>query len=192
MRVITPFPNYSMGDAGRLNHESHRDYNRTDNHSSENKRSFDLIVHRSLSSASTALIATVRASVRAGVSWRVHVHFSRIPTVAAEYVGTGMVGPPIATRKGGSGYGDHRPSCSRRTRRGGDLSVWRVPPWISVGDYLRRSRPRVQIAKAAITGEYVAQMIARLECGVLAVPVHIAFSGIDYRAPRGIAIRLAG
>jgi hypothetical protein len=58
---------------------------------------------------------------------------------------------------------------------------------MSVGDYLRRSRPRVQIAKAAITGEYVTQMVARLECGVLAVPVHAALSGINYRALRGIA-----
>ena len=60
-----------------------------------------------------------------------------------------------------------------------------------VGDYLRRSRRRVQIAKAAITGEYVTQMVARLERGVLAVPVHIALSGINYRAPRGIAKSLA-
>lgn len=43
-------PSLLNGDAGRLNHETHRDYNRTDNHNSENKRSFDLIVHRSLSS----------------------------------------------------------------------------------------------------------------------------------------------
>ena len=35
----------------------------------------------------------------------------------------------------------------------------------SVGGYLRRPRPRVQIAKAAITGEYITQMVARLECG---------------------------
>ena len=51
------------------------------------------------------------------------------------------------------------------------LSVSRVSILIFVRDYLRRSRPRVQIAKAAITGEYVAQMVARLECAVLAVPV---------------------
>jgi hypothetical protein len=58
---------------------------------------------------------------------------------------------------------------------------------VPVRDYLRRPRPRVQIAKAAITGEYVAQMVARLECGVLAVPVHTALPDINYRAPRGIA-----
>jgi hypothetical protein len=38
------------------------------------------------------------------------------------------------------------------------LLVLRVAFRVSVGDYLRRSRPRVQIAKAAITGEYVTQM----------------------------------
>jgi hypothetical protein len=38
-----------VANACRLNHETHCDYNRTDNHSSENKRSFNLIVHRSLS-----------------------------------------------------------------------------------------------------------------------------------------------
>src|SRR5215468_11139096 len=61
----------------------------------------------------------------------------------------------------------------------------------SVGGYLRRPRPRVQIAKAAITGEYVTQMVARLECGVLAVPVHSAGTDIYHRAPRGIAIGMA-
>jgi len=35
---------------------------------------------------------------------------------------------------------------------------------VFVRNYPRRSRPRVQIAKAAITGEYVTQMVARLEC----------------------------
>ena len=34
-------------------------------------------------------------------------------------------------------------------------------------------------------------MVARLERGVLAVPVHIALSGINYRAPRGIAKGIA-
>jgi hypothetical protein len=53
---------------------------------------------------------------------------------------------------------------------------------VSVGDYLRRSRPRVQIAKAAITGEYVTQMVARLECAVLAVPVHGACSDVNQGA----------
>jgi hypothetical protein len=57
---------------------------------------------------------------------------------------------------------------------------------IFVRDYLRRSRPGVQIAKAAITGEYVTQMVARLECGVLAVPVHSARPDVYYCAPRSI------
>src|SRR5262249_9640810 len=34
-------------------------------------------------------------------------------------------------------------------------------------------------------------MVARLECGVLAVPVHSARSDINYRAPRGIAKGMA-
>jgi hypothetical protein len=34
-------------------------------------------------------------------------------------------------------------------------------------------------------------MVARLECRVLAVPVHSALSDINYRAPRGIARSLA-
>jgi hypothetical protein len=51
---------------------------------------------------------------------------------------------------------------------------------ILIRDDLGWSRPRVQIAKAAITGEYVTQTVARLECG----PVHTALSGINYRAPR--------
>jgi hypothetical protein len=72
------------------------------------------------------------------------------------------------------------------------LSVSRVSFLIFVRDYLRRSRPRVQIAKAAITGEYVTQMVARLECGVLAVPVHGALSDVNHRAPRGITISSAG
>jgi hypothetical protein len=72
------------------------------------------------------------------------------------------------------------------------LLVLRVAFRLFVGDYLRRSRPRVQIAKAAITGEYVAQMVARLECTVLAVPVHSALSDVNHRAPRGITISCAG
>src|SRR5262249_51208800 len=36
--------------------------------------------------------------------------------------------------------------------------------------------------QAAIAGEYIAQMVARLECGVLAVPVHSARPDINYRA----------
>ena len=71
------------------------------------------------------------------------------------------------------------------------LLVLRVAFRVFVGDYLRRSRPRVQSAKAAITGEYVTQMVARLECGVLAVPVHSALSDTNLRAPRGIARGMA-
>ena len=71
-------------------------------------------------------------------------------------------------------------------------SVLRVAFPVFVRDYLRRSGPRVQIAKAAITGEYVTQMVARLECGVLAVPVHVAFSEAYDCAPGGITISSAG
>jgi hypothetical protein len=67
------------------------------------------------------------------------------------------------------------------------LLVLRVAFRVFVGDYLRRSHRRVQTAKAAIAGEYITQMVARLECGVLAIPVHSARSDINYRAPRGIA-----
>jgi hypothetical protein len=72
------------------------------------------------------------------------------------------------------------------------LSVLRVAFLVFVRNYPRRSRPRVQIAKAAITGEYVTQMVARLECGVLAVPVHGACPDVNHSAPRGIAISSAG
>jgi hypothetical protein len=72
------------------------------------------------------------------------------------------------------------------------LLVWGVPPWMSVRGGLRRSRPRVQIAKAAITGEYVTQMVARLECGVLAVPVDVAWRDFYYCTPGGIARGVAG
>src|SRR6516164_8017022 len=61
-----------------------------------------------------------------------------------------------------------------------------------VCDCLRRTRPRVHVAKAAIAGEYITQMVARLERGVLAVPVHSAYPDINYRAPRGIARSSAG
>jgi hypothetical protein len=71
------------------------------------------------------------------------------------------------------------------------LSVSRVSFLIFVRDYLRRSGPRVQIAKAAITGEYVTQMVARLECAVLAIPVHSACPDVNHRAPRGITISSA-
>src|SRR5215469_7707842 len=76
-------------------------------------------------------------------------------------------------------------------RYSADSSVSLVAFLVSVGNYLRRSRPRVQIAKAAIAGEYVTQMVARLECGVLAVPVNTASAEVYHRAPRGIAIGMA-
>jgi hypothetical protein len=59
----------------------------------------------------------------------------------------------------------------------------RVALPVFVRDYLRWSGPRVQITKATIAGEYVTQMVARLKCGVLAVPVHSAYPDINYRAP---------
>ena len=43
------------------------------------------------------------------------------------------------------------------------LSVSLVAFLVSVGNYLRRSRPRVQIAKAAIASEYVTQSGAEEE-----------------------------
>ena len=72
------------------------------------------------------------------------------------------------------------------------LSVLRVAFPVFVRNYLRWSRPRVQIAKAAITGEYVTILVTCLECFVLAVPVHVAFSKADDCAPGGITISSAG
>jgi hypothetical protein len=43
---------------------------------------------------------------------------------------------------------------------------------------LIRSRPRVQSAKAAITGNYV--RAAFLNCAVLAVPVHVSAEGLEF------------
>jgi hypothetical protein len=60
----------------------------------------------------------------------------------------------------------HRGQLGDMRRNPSHLSVLRVASLVSVGNYLRRSRPRVQIAKAAISGEYIAQMVARLERGV--------------------------
>src|SRR5271166_2488030 len=60
---------------------------------------------------------------------------------------------------------------------------------IFVRDHLRRSRPRVQIAKAAITGEHVRD--AFFHRAVLAVPVHSTCPDVYYCAPRGIAKSLA-
>jgi len=55
--------------------------------------------------------------------------------------------------------------------------------------FLIRSRPRVQSAKAAITGDYV--RAAFLNRAVLAVPVHVSAESY-YRAPGGITISSAG
>ena len=71
-------------------------------------------------------------------------------------------------------------------------SVLCVTFLVFVRDCLSWSRRRVQIAKAAIAREYITQMVARLECGVLAVPVHSALSDINYRAPRSITTSSAG
>jgi hypothetical protein len=89
-----------------------------------------------------------------------------------------------------------KPGGSRRTSRsrsccGSHLSVRRVPFLMSVRDYLSRSGPRVQITKTTITAEYVTQMVARLECGVLAVPVDGASADVYHGAPGGIARGMA-
>jgi hypothetical protein len=71
-------------------------------------------------------------------------------------------------------------------RLGAHLSVLRVAFPVFVRDYLRRSRPRVQVTKASVTTNHI--RIAGLECAVLAVPVHV-FSEVYDCAPGGIAIR---
>jgi hypothetical protein len=75
--------------------------------------------------------------------------------------------------------------------RSGARSVSRVSFSRFVRDCLRRARPRVQIAEAPVASEDVTQMVARLECGILAVPVHGAGPDINHRAPRGITISSA-
>jgi hypothetical protein len=59
------------------------------------------------------------------------------------------------------------------------LSVTLVSFLMLVRDWIRWSRPRVQIAKSAITGNDI--RIARPESAVLAVPVHFSFA-VYYRA----------
>ena len=54
-----------------------------------------------------------------------------------------------------------------------------------VRDYLRRSGPRVQVAKASVATNHI--RIAGLECAVLAVPVHV-FSEVYDCAPGGIHV----
>ena len=67
----------------------------------------------------------------------------------------------------------------RQQRRAGlaSLILSHVSFLMLINNCVGRPRPGVQIAKAAITGEYITQMVARLECGVLAVPLHTALSG---------------
>jgi hypothetical protein len=69
------------------------------------------------------------------------------------------------------------------------LSVTLVSFLMLVRDWIRWTRPRVQIAKSAITGNDI--RIARLESAVLAVPVHFSFA-VYHRAPGGVTISLTG
>jgi len=68
------------------------------------------------------------------------------------------------------------------------LSVLRVAFPVFVRDYLGRSGPRVQVAKASVATNHI--RIAGLECAVLAVPVHV-FSEVYDCAPGGITISSA-
>jgi len=67
--------------------------------------------------------------------------------------------------------------------------VFRVSFLVLVCDSIRWTRPRVQIAKAAIAGDYVRD--AFFYSAVLAVPVHVSLEAY-YCAPRGITISPAG
>ena len=58
-----------------------------------------------------------------------------------------------------------------------------------VCDCLKRTRPRVQIAKSAITCDHVRNTF--LHSAVLTVPVHVALE-VHYSAPGGVTISLAG
>jgi hypothetical protein len=69
------------------------------------------------------------------------------------------------------------------------LSVTLVSFLMLVRDWIRWTRPRVQIAKSAITGNDI--RIARLESAVLAVPVNFSFA-VYHRAPGGVTISLTG
>src|SRR6516225_3424718 len=69
------------------------------------------------------------------------------------------------------------------------LSVTLVSFLMLVRDWIRWTRPRVQIAKSAITGNDI--RIARLESAVLAVPVHFSFA-VYHRAPGGVTVSLTG
>ncbi len=67
------------------------------------------------------------------------------------------------------------------------MSVSPAASLVFVGNYLGRSRPRVQIAKATIAGDYVRE--AFFYRAVMAVPVHRSSPDINHRAPRGITPR---
>lgn len=54
------------------------------------------------------------------------------------------------------------------------MSVWRVPPRVSVSDHLRRSGPRIQSPKAAVACDHIRGAFLYL---VLAIPVHICAEG---------------
>jgi hypothetical protein len=91
---------------------------------------------------------------------------------------------PRQSKAAGSGGGQH---FGREGAR--NLSRVSFLILIFVRDYLRRSRPWVQIAKAAIAGQHI--RIARLESAVLAIPVHSACPDVYYCSPRGITKSLA-
>jgi len=63
---------------------------------------------------------------------------------------------------------------------------------VFVGDYQRRSRRRVRIAKAAIARQNIASVVAVFERAILAVPIHTSPTYRDLRAPWGVAISSAG
>ncbi len=71
----------------------------------------------------------------------------------------------------------------------GSLILSRVSSLMFIGDCLGRTRPRVQIAKAAIARDHVRD--AFFHCTVLAVPVDVSLE-IYYCAPGGITISSAG
>jgi hypothetical protein len=64
------------------------------------------------------------------------------------------------------------------------MSVSPAASLVFVGNYLGRSRPWVQIAKATIASDYVRD--AFFYRAVMAVPVHRSSPDINHRAPRGI------
>ena len=71
----------------------------------------------------------------------------------------------------------------------GSLILSRVSSLMFIGDCRSRTRPRVQIAKSAITRDHVRN--AFLHSTVLAVPVHVSFE-VYYCAPGGVTISSTG